>query len=139
MTRIDFYLARPPGDRLLLTCRLAEKAYAQGHRVYVHCADPQQADHLDRLLWSFRQGSFIPHALAAEAHPELDTLVLGADLPPEGSDDVLINLGVEVPAFFSRFERLAEPLDTTPEIQQAGRRRYAFYRDRGYPLAFHEV
>ena len=139
MTRVDFYLARPPGDRLLLACRLAEKAFNQGHRVHIHCADGAQVERLDRLLWTFRQGSFVPHSRVPTADPAIDRLTLGSDLPPEDCDDVLIHLGLEVPAFFSRFRRLAEVLDDTPEIREAGRGRYAFYRDRGYPLAFHEV
>ena len=53
--------------------------------------------------------------------------------------DFLINLSNEVPPFFSRFERLAEILDQEEPILLAGRKRYLFYRDRGYNLEYHQL
>ena len=65
MTRIDFYLpgAGARDNRFGLACRLADKAYHQGRRVYLHAASAEQARHLDRLLWTFRDQSFVPHGL----------------------------------------------------------------------------
>ncbi|MES9977893.1 MAG: DNA polymerase III subunit chi, partial [Candidatus Thiodiazotropha sp. 6PLUC5] len=53
--------------------------------------------------------------------------------------DVLINLSQEVPNFFSRFERVAEVIDQEPPVVTAGRERFRFYRDRGYPLKKHDI
>ena len=50
-----------------------------------------------------------------------------------------INLSLEMPAFFARFERFAEILDQTEDILLAGRKRYQFYRDRGYTLEYHQL
>ena len=66
-------------------------------------------------------------------------MLIGWQPPPESEHDVLINLAPEVPNFFSRFARLAEPLDQEPGIREAGRERYRFYRDRGYPLESHQI
>ena len=54
-------------------------------------------------------------------------------------EDVLVNLTLTPPPFFSRFQRLAEivPADDTPA--QAGRERYRFYRERGYELRAHNL
>ena len=54
MTQVDFYLPGPAArdNRFGLACRLADKAYRQGHRVYLHAASAEQARHLDRLLWT---------------------------------------------------------------------------------------
>ncbi len=141
MTQVDFYLpgAGARDNRFGLACRLADKAYRQGRRVYLHAASAEQAQHLDRLLWTFRDQSFVPHGLAGQADPALTPVLLGWQPPPEGENDVLINLAPEVPAFFSRFRRLAEPLDDEPGIREAGRERYRFYRDRGYPLKSHQI
>ncbi|MCF7989900.1 MAG: DNA polymerase III subunit chi [Thiohalocapsa sp.] len=141
MTRIDFYVIKDPGrgDRFAFTCKLVERVRAQGLRVLIHCPDPDQAKHLDRLLWTFREDSFIPHGLVGDTDPELTPVLIGADGEPQQEDQVLINLGTEVPEFFSRFERLCEPLDQDPQVRRAGRTRYAYYRDCGYPLAHHEV
>lgn len=141
MTRVSFYVLGEAGAsaRLLLACRLTEKIYRQGQRVHLHCASEADCTHLDELLWTFRQGSFVPHASVGETDDPAP-VTLGADNPPEAADcDVLVNLGAEVPLFFSRFERVAEIVDGSPEERANARRRYQFYRDRGYPLETHKI
>ncbi|MCU7809071.1 MAG: DNA polymerase III subunit chi, partial [Candidatus Thiodiazotropha sp. (ex Semelilucina semeliformis)] len=51
----------------------------------------------------------------------------------------LIDLSAAIPAFFSRFERVAEIIDKEPQVVTAGRERFRFYRDRGYPLNKHDI
>jgi DNA polymerase-3 subunit chi len=55
-----------------------------------------------------------------------------------GPAAVLVNLHPEPPAFFSRFERLAEVVGADDEQLAAGRARYRFYRERGYELKSHD-
>jgi len=143
MTRIDFYTLEPdsPGDRFLLVCRLADRVRTTGLRVLIHCPDGEQARHLDRLLWTFRQDSFLPHGIVGQ--PGLDQaltpILIGRDGTPDCEDQALINLALEVPPFFSRFERVCEPVDQDPTVRAAGRERFRYYRDRGYPLEHHRI
>jgi len=141
MTQVDFYLLKSnvPRGRWTLACRLAEKAYGQGRRVYLHTGSGAESQSLDQLLWTFRDGSFVPHGLVGQADPQQTPVLVGHSQAPESEHDVLINLASEVPAFFSRFERVAEPLDQDPSSLGAGRARFRFYRDRGYPLQHHEL
>ena len=152
MTRIDFYILEQVAaeNHLLFTCRLAEKIYTQGQRLYIHSTSEQQAAQLDDLLWRFRQGSFIPHgiyqtALAAPgvlppaALQENLPIHIGSGATPEAGLDVLINLCHEVPAFFSQFSRLAEIVEPGEPGKQAARERFRFYRDRGYALESHTI
>ncbi|MDV3237908.1 MAG: DNA polymerase III subunit chi [Gammaproteobacteria bacterium] len=158
MTRVDFYILpdADPAQRPLLACRLAEKAYGQGLKVYVHTATEGEALHLDELLWTFRDGSFLPHAIAKGAIakgtdpdfaesaksgsvPVLVPVLVGHDHEPSTHTDVLINLGAEVPRFFGRFERVAELVDQRPEQLALSRERYRFYRERGYELNSHQL
>ena len=110
MTRVDFYLfGAGHDDRGPLTCRLTEKIWKLGHRVYLRAPDAASARELDDLLWVFSQGSFVPHALhegdnAGDEHPVL----IGHTEPPADWSDVLINLAPDVPEWFSRFTRVAE-------------------------------
>lgn len=94
---------------------------------------------MDRLLWTFREGSFVPHGLNDQANSELTPILIGCGDAPGKEDDVLINLAPEVPSFFSRFERVAELIDQDQEVRTTGRKRYCFYRDRGYPLYSHDL
>lgn len=141
MTRVDFYSLEEGSraDRFLLTCRLVERVRAEGLRAYIHLPGREQARHLDRLLWTFREHSFLPHGLVGETDPELTPILLGHDGEAGDEEQVLINLTPKVPPFFSRFERLLEPIDLNAAARQAGRERYGYYRDRGYPLFHHKI
>ncbi|MDX9767138.1 MAG: DNA polymerase III subunit chi [Ectothiorhodospiraceae bacterium] len=140
MTRIDFYVL-PDEDarkRLVYACKLVDKAFALGHRVHIHTADAIVAQALDDLLWSFRDGSFIPHAIDPE-QPADYAVSIGHQREPSTDRQVLVNLAADLPLFFSRFERVAEIVNQEPAVRDAGRERWRFYRDRGYELHHHEV
>ncbi len=141
MTRIDFYVAAPQtaGNRFVLACRVADKARRGGHRVFIHTSSDSEARHMDRLLWTFNEQSFVPHALLGQGDPAINPVLVGDAAQAVDEHDVLINLDAEVPTCFSRFERLAECVDNDPSSRDAGRARYRYYRDRGYPLEMHEV
>ncbi|HKK04820.1 MAG TPA: DNA polymerase III subunit chi [Gammaproteobacteria bacterium] len=143
MTRIDFYIlestAPDAGD--VVACRLAEKAAGLGHRVYIHTGEAGRAQALDELLWTYRAGSFVPHALfngeTADQAPA--PVLVGAGDGPAGHADVLINLAEDVPMFFSRFERVAEVISGDEAARKRGRERFRFYRERGYDLETHKL
>ncbi|MGD8616362.1 MAG: DNA polymerase III subunit chi [Gammaproteobacteria bacterium] len=141
MTQVDFYVLSgdSPENRLRFACRLTDKAYRLGHRVFIHTESAKQTRALDDLLWTFQQSSFIPHGSDPGAGPVTPPVLLGHDVEPDAGNQVLINLAAEVPLFFSRFERVAELVDDNAEIRRAGRTRYSFYRERGYPLRTHEI
>jgi DNA polymerase-3 subunit chi len=141
MTRIDFYALREDsrGDRFLLTCRLVERIYNKGLRTFIHIPDPAMAEHLDRLLWTFEEGSFLPHGLLGKIDEARTPVLIGRGDDPGAEDQVLINLAPEVPPFFGRFERLCEPVDLEPAVRNAARERYRYYRDRGYELHHHDI
>lgn len=140
MTRIDFYIvdSGESATRLQVACRLAEKAWSLKNQVYIHTSDAQSAGALDNLLWTFRAGSFIPHQLCNEATTDCP-VVIGHEREPEQTYEVLINLDVGVPLFFSRFERVIEIVNQDENVRQDGRERFKFYRDRGYDLHSHNL
>jgi DNA polymerase-3 subunit chi len=141
MTQVDFYIV--PGDsaenRLRFACRLTDKAYRLGNRVFIHTESAQQTRLLDDLLWSFQQNSFVPHSVYQDTGDTPAPVLLAHDAEPDASSQVLINLAAEVPLFFSRFERVAELVDEAAEVRRSGRKRYTFYKERGYPLRTHEI
>lgn len=139
--RIDFYVlpGQEPKGRLLLACRLAEKAYGLGHRVYLHAASAEQARQLDDLLWTFRQGSFVPHTLCPPAEGDASPVSIGSDETPAATAAVLINLGDAAPVFFERYERVVELVDQQPPVLAKSRERFRFYRDRGYEPVSHRL
>lgn len=141
MTRIDFYVLPETGDALTTACKLCDKATASGQRVYVYSADEQLADDFDGALWSFRQGGFIAHE-RYDGEPldePLPSVLIGAVEPPPTHQDVLVNLDLAVPPFFSRFERVLELVSGDAAQRARSRERFKFYRDRGYELKTHNL
>ncbi len=141
MTRIDFYVLpnADPAQRPLLACKLAEKAYSQGLKVYIHTASESDTQQLDELLWTFRDGSFLPHAIHSAVAGDPPPILLGHDHEPATHTDVLINLGTDIPKFFGRFERVAELVDQRTELLTQSRERFRYYRERGYELKSHNL
>lgn len=140
MTRIDFYVGKTASlqARLKLACKLVEKAHKQQLRTYIHTDTPITSAQLDDLLWAFNDLAFIPHALAPSKDAGVRILI-GHNYEPMTECDFLINLSNEVPQFFPRFTRMAEILDQEETVLHAGRKRYQFYRDRGYNLEYHQL
>ena len=139
MTRVGFYVvqAAAAGERLQVAARLADKAHAQGHSIYINAADKPQAQALDALLWTFRPASFLPHALTGEE--QSDQIAIGWGQDPGKHSDLLINLQLAIPEFFSRFRRVAEVVTQDSDSLAALRRSWTFYKARGYQLEKHDL
>ncbi|RKP56705.1 DNA polymerase III subunit chi [Pararobbsia silviterrae] len=136
MTRVDFHTN--VADKLGYACRLARKAYLAGQPVVV-LAEPSELRAFDERLWTFAPLEFVPHCMADNALAAQTPVVLTSTL--EGKlphHQVLMNLGQTLPANFASFERLLEIVGGDAQELHAGRERYRFYRDRGYPLANHK-
>ena len=95
MTRIDFYILDTGAvqDRYLLSCRIAEKAWKENHRVMIQAASEQEARHLDQLLWTFRDQSFVPHGLLPVADTTTTPVIIGWNADAGEERDILITLG----------------------------------------------
>jgi DNA polymerase-3 subunit chi len=143
VSRVDFYVL--PDDstdaRLRYTCRLAEKSFEQGKRVYVQTPSLAEAQRLDDLLWTFNERSFLPHELLngnAPAHAKV-MILLGATPAPSTHRELLINLTNALPDGLESYERIAEIVDADPERRRLARERYKVYRERGCTLESHNL
>ena len=141
MTRVDFYILPESGlDRVQrLACRLTEKAWQSGLTVFVNTASELEAQRADDLLWTYRQDSFVPHALYEQHSEERPPVVVGDGTEPTVPFDVLINLACDVPSFFEGFGRVIELVGGDPAGLRQGRKRYRLYRDQGCQLQSHNL
>jgi DNA polymerase III subunit chi len=133
MTRIDFHTNVP--DKIAYVCRLVRKARVAQCKLVLLTA-PSELARLDDALWTFSEQEFLPHVVAGDALAANTPVVLTA------SDDVelphhqiLINLTDATPRHFARFERMFEIVASDDAAAAAGRERYRFYKQRGYPLS----
>lgn len=133
MTRIDFHSNVP--DKLAYACRLVRKARAANCQIVLLTSDAKDLATLDEALWTFSELDFLPHVAAndplAANTPVILTDSEAAELPHH---QILINLSNSTPAHFARFERMFEIISSDDADKTAGRERYRFYQQRGYPL-----
>ncbi len=142
MTDINFYVSSHEGleYRLAVLYRLASLALQRNLSVYIHTDHEEDCKRIDDYLWSKHKVSFIPHNILTNSqNPELSPINISYDFEPMEKCDYLINFSSSRPSFFSRFLKMAEIIDSSEEILTSGRKRYAFYRDRGYTLKYHQL
>ena len=142
MARIDFYLIAAAGEpsRQIFACRLAEKAYRLHNTVHIQAADREHARQLDDLLWTFRDGSFVPHEVVDEERDAGGAPVtIGVGAAGLRPGDLLINLSENVPEQLDSFPRVAEIVTSDEDCRQRSRRRFADYRSQGHTLQTHEL
>lgn len=140
MTRIDFYVLDSPTtdrhDRMI--CRIVEKAWQQGHSVYIQCQDMASVKSFDQMLWRFKDTSFVPHAVDG-SDLEDSPVAIGTHADAVSNPDVLVNLAIDVPGSVSRYLRVIESAGYNATSRTAARTRYRYYQDRGFPLNTHKL
>lgn len=144
MSRIDFYILPESGNqsRPQFACALTAKAWKAGNRVGLLAADRDQAGDLDNLLWTFRDISFVPHALAGSSEAADVPVLIGwndSAVLNEAGVDVLINLADNMPSAAAKFDRIAEIVGGNDAERSAARQRYREYRDQGHELHNHSI
>lgn len=143
MTSIDFYIsdAKDASERYSLACRLCEKACNANLKTFIHTQSEQHSDEIDKLLWTYKEQSFIPHHLYhhEDAHKNNHPVLIGHDSEPEINVDLLINLDNSIPNFFSRFNRVIEIVTNDTKQRDLSRKHYTFYKDRGYIINTHNI
>lgn len=140
--RVDFYVLEEPSTsaRLKLACKLAEKAYLTSQTTLVWHTDPDELRAFDEMLWTFNDGSFVPHEMLSStgALPETPVM-LSAGTPPSQNVDVVINLAPDVPPCLAQTRRVAEIIDGDDNRRRAGRARFKAYRELGLQPTSHNV
>lgn len=142
MARIDFYVLQTADEdsRWEFACRLAEKAYRLSNTVHIQAAERATAAKLDELLWTWRDGSFVPHELVDSAADERPPVTIGfADEHLGSGSDLLINLSDDVPGDIGSFPRVAEIVTSDDTTRRQSRARYARYREQGHTLDTHKL
>jgi DNA polymerase-3 subunit chi len=140
--RVDFYVleGQSPSGRLKLACKLAEKAYLASQTVLVWHTDPAELKAFDALLWTFNDGSFVPHeALSGGAASSDSPVLLSSGVTPSANVDIIINLASDLPPCLSHTPRVVEIIDGDDARRRAGRARFKAYRELGVQPASHNI
>ncbi len=139
MAQVDFYVIDRVDEhaRYTFACKLAEKAWRLQNTIHIHTMSQSAAERLDALLWTFRDGSFVPHELLGGNTSAPISIGFGdEDVAPR---DLLITLCDEIPAFADSFPRIAELVSSDDDCRKKSRQRYASYREQGHTLGTHKI
>jgi DNA polymerase-3 subunit chi len=137
--QVDFYvLHNPELSALHLACRLALRAWEQGHSIAIMTEDEHQARALDDMMWDHPPGRFLPHALGAgdQAAP----VQIGTISQSIGDDrNLVINLTAQECPEPEKYRRLLEIVPAGDAERAASRSKFMAYRGRGLKLAAHDI
>ena len=140
MARVDFYVLEQQDQisaRHHFACRLTDKAFRMGNKVYLHVSSAEEAQQLDDLLWTFKEDSFVPHSVKGEPQPS--SVEIGFQDNLDTSYDLLINLTNNIPIFFNKFDRISEIVIQKEDILDASRLSYKSYKEQGHTLHLHKI
>ncbi len=129
--QVDFYvLENSSAGGSEQACRLALMAWEQGWKAFVVCASVRDAAALDRFMWEYPPGRFLPHASSTDENAARAAVNIGplADLNPA---DVVINLGHDPIPEPGKFRRVLEIVPFAEDERRASRAKYRYYRGLG--------
>lgn len=132
MTRVEFFFNVP--NKLEKTIELCERAVAKGRQLTIFVPDNVMSNTLQKLLWQRSETAFLPSSMADEVNSKFSPIILDTHGDNLLQDDVLINLQIGQPPFFSRFRYLVELVGSDEADKAAARIRFRFYKDRGYDI-----
>lgn len=132
MTKVEFIRLRKP-EKAKHLCELADHYFQAGKRVLVTVLDDNQGVTLDRFMWIWQKGSFVPHSYDNGAVDCLDEpVVIATDERNPNGARILIMGKPCSPSFIRQFEvaiDFAELYDD--QLAEEARRRFARYREAG--------
>ncbi|RME40390.1 MAG: DNA polymerase III subunit chi [Deltaproteobacteria bacterium] len=121
-------------EKALHLCRLAEEWYQRGTRVLVLVADENQAVTLDRFMWTWKKGSFIPHACdcdTVECHDE-PVVISWRERNINNATVVILGKPVAI-GFLKGFDTVIDFAETwDDEALKHSRARFKRYREAGF-------
>ena len=138
MVEIAFYqLRRTPLEKALP--KLLEKVLESGRRAVVLAGSEERAEALNAALWTYDQGSFLPHGMARDGRPERQPIFLATDdTNPNGAQIAVMVDGV-APADPGHFERCLDMFDgTNSAALEAARGRWRAHKEQGNTVTYWE-
>ena len=139
MRQVNFHILEneDQSGKLRYVCRLVREVWGQGMKVSIHTSNSDQSSQLDAMLWTFSQGSFIPHAIVGLERPDWDDYPvqlsenIGQGLHAGETADALINLRQQPCPQPDQYARIDEVVCSDPVDKQAARDRFRDYRSQG--------
>jgi len=133
LTKVEFFkLSRPERARVL--CDLAEEFYLAGQRVLVMTLDDNQGITLDRFMWTWKKGAFVPHVYdngSVEGHDE-PVVIVSEETNPNAAGVLIMGALCSI-EFIRQFSHVVDFAETYDETRlEESRERFRSYRELGF-------
>jgi len=133
LTKVEFVKLKRP-ERARVLCDLAEDYYLAGQRVLVMTHDDNQGVTLDRFMWTWKKGAFLPHVYdngSVEVHDE-PVVIVSAETNPNGAGVLVMGVPCSV-EFIRQFRHVVDFAETYDETRlEESRERFRNYRELGF-------
>jgi DNA polymerase-3 subunit chi len=119
--------------------RLLERALKDGYRILVMAGSTERVEHLNQLLWTYDDASFLPHGSARDGHADRQPIFLtAADGNPNHASMLVLVDGAR-PQGFGDFKRVCDMFDGNDETAvAAARQRWREAKAAGHDLTYWE-
>ncbi len=136
MTEIAFYHLTKSSLEAALP-KLLEKTLATGKRAVVVAGSTQRVEALNSLLWTYEQGSWLPHGGGKDGNAEDQPIWLAiGDETPNGATFLYLTDGAASERV-GDFERCFELFDgNDPAAVEAARKCWKAYKETGHELTY---
>ena len=138
MAEIGFYhLLATPLERALP--RLLAQALSRGYRIVVRAASPERIEHLNAVLWTYDDASFLPHGSARDGNAASQPIWLTDRVEnPNGATMLVLIDGIEAePDDLASFARCCDMFDGNDiAAVDAARERWRCAKDAGHTLTY---
>ena len=136
MTEISFYhLLHTPLERALP--KLMEKVLQSGARAVIRTGSAERAEALSGVLWSYDQGSFLPHGTARDGNEDRQPIWITPDDENPNAADILVLTDGAPAGDIRAWRRCLEMFDGRDETAVTeARRRWSDYKGADHDLTY---
>jgi len=125
---------------MLYVCKLVEKGFKQKIQpIYIHTSNQQQAEQLDKLLWTFKQDSFIPHTIVGASDLDSTPVQIGWNGNQFHPAAAIVNLSEEIPISYLESKKIHEIIDNDEIKKNKARERWKNYKSEGCHLDIYQI
>ncbi|MDE3038742.1 MAG: DNA polymerase III subunit chi, partial [Pseudomonadota bacterium] len=97
----------------------------------------EQVDRLNHLLWTYNQGSFLPHGSSKDGHAEVQPIFISTGFDTPNGAKLLAVTDGRMPDKPEAFERILDMFDgNDAEATAAARTRWTAYKNAGCEVSY---
>jgi DNA polymerase III subunit chi len=119
--------------------RLLERALKDGYRVLVMAGSSERVEHLNQLLWTYDEASFLPHGSARDGNAERQPIFLTAGEGNPNAATMLVLVDGAQGSALESYRRVCDMFDGNDETAvEEARRRWREAKAAGHALTYWE-